>query len=394
MSGSIILDIVLVVILIGYLLHGLRRGLMLSLGGIVGVAVGAVAAFFVVPFVASAVSDDTWRVPLVLLIALVLLGVGHALGNAAGGILRRGVDRTPLRVPDRIAGGAVDVVVAALLMSMLAFGIGSLGVPVLSNAIASSLVLQDIHRLTPQPVEEGLAQLRSLVVKDASGRVIDLASPGAPTSPPAVDTNTPQLTAAARSVVKVTGVAYACGQTQSGSGFVAAPGRVITNAHVVAGVSEPVVQTPGGASATGRVVYFDPNHDLAVIAVDALVAPPLHLAPTLAPGSKAVFDGYPLGGPFQSDPAAVRGVATTGVQDIYRAHRTAMQIYSLAAQVRQGNSGGPLLTLDGNVAGVIFAKSADDRPVGYALTPEELSPVVAKAEASTTTVASGHCTTG
>lgn len=394
MSGSAILDIVLVVVLIGYLLHGLRRGLMLSLGGIVGVALGAVAAFFVVPFAAAAIPGDTWRVPIVLLIALVLLGIGHALGSAVGGIVRRGVDRTPLRVPDRIAGGAVDVVVAALLMSMLAFGIGSLGVPVLSNAIASSLVLQDIHRLTPQPVQEGLAQLRSLVVRDASGRVIDIASPQAPSAPPSLDTNTPRLEAAARSVLKVTGVAYACAQTQSGSGFVAAPGRVITNAHVVAGVSEPVLQTPDGSTATGRIVYFDPNHDLAVIAVDGLAAPPLPLAGTLTVGEKAVFDGYPLGGPFQSEPAAVRGVASTSVQDIYRAQRSTMQIYSLAAQVKQGNSGGPLLTLDGAVAGVIFAKSADDRPLGYALTPQELSPVVAKAEASTATVSSGHCTHG
>lgn len=394
MTGSVILDILLVVVLIGYVLHGLRRGLLLSLGGIVGVVIGAVAAFFVVPFVVAAVGDSSWRVPLVLLVALILLGVGNALGNAMGAVLRRGVDRTPLRVVDRIAGSVIEVVVAALLMSMLAFGIGSLGVPVLSNAIGSSVVLQSINRLTPEPVQLALAQLRALVVQDATGRVIDVVSPDAPSTPPDLDTTTPQLTEAAQSVVKITGVAYACSQTQSGSGFVVAPGRVVTNAHVVAGVTEPVVQAPDGTSTTGRVVYFDPSHDLAVIAVNGLTARPLRLAKTLTEGQSAVFDGYPLGGPFQSNPAAVRSVATTNVQDIYKQSTTAMQIYTLAARVEQGNSGGPLLTLSGTVAGVVFAKSANDQPVGYALTPQELTPVVAQAEAATTSVASGHCTRG
>ncbi|KQV05947.1 MarP family serine protease [Leifsonia sp. Root112D2] len=394
MSASLVLDIVLLLILVGYLLHGLRRGLLLSLGGILGIAAGAVAAFFVVPLVVAGVADDAWRVPLVLLVALILLGVGHALGSAVGRILRRGVDRTPLRIVDRIAGGVIDVVVAALLMSMLAFGLGSLGVPILSTAIGSSAVLQSINRLTPQPVQLGLAQLRALVVQDASGRVLDVASPYAPSTPPNINTGSPQLIAAAQSVVKVTGVAYACSQTQSGSGFVVAPGRIITNAHVVAGVTQPVVQASDGSTVTGEVVYFDPAHDLAVIKADALTTRPLALAGSLKEGDKAVFDGYPLGGPFQSNPAAVRGVATAAVQDIYKQSATPLQIYSLAARVQQGNSGGPLLTLSGKVAGVIFAKSADGKAIGYALTNQELAPVAAKARAATTPVAAGHCTRG
>ncbi|MCX7521151.1 MarP family serine protease [Microbacterium sp. STN6] len=394
MSGSVILDIALVVVLIGYLFHGFRSGLVLSLGGIIGIVVGAIAAFFVIPLVNAAVADSAWRVAIVLLVAAILLGAGHALGSAVGRALRRGVHRTPLRVVDRVAGAAVDVVVAALLMSMLAFGISSLGIPPLSNAIGSSAVLKSINALTPAPVQQGLAQLRAFVVKDATGRVIDIVSPSAPSTPPDIDTDTPALTKAARSVVKITGVAFACSQTQSGSGFVVAPGRVVTNAHVVAGVSQPVVQAPDGSSRTGRIVYFDPKHDLAVIAVDGLGTPALPLAQTLKDGDSAVFDGYPLGGPFQSKPAAVRSVADASVQDIYKSSQTTMEIYTLAADVQQGNSGGPLLTRSGAVAGVVFATSADDRPIGYALAMSVLGPVAQGAASDTTTADSGHCTRG
>lgn len=394
MLGSAILDVVLVLILLGYLLHGYRAGLVLSLGGILGIAAGAVAAFFAVPLVNAGIAGSPWRVPVVLLVTVVVVLAGQAVGGAIGATLRRGVDRTPLRIIDRVAGAVIDVVVAALLMSMLAFGIGSLGVPSVSRVIASSTVITTVDGLTPDPVKALLAQLRTLVVQGGSTRIIDTVTPGAPVSPPTLNTSTPALKTAARSVLKVSGDASQCGQTQSGSGFVVAPGRVVTNAHVLAGVSEPVVQAPGGGVWIGRVVYFDPVHDLAVIAVDGLPTPPLQLAANLIDGDVAVFDGYPLGGPFQSKPATVDSVPTVGIQDIYRQSRTPMQIYDLAADVQHGNSGGPLLNRAGQVAGVVFATSASNAPVGYALTMQELAPVVAQAPSLTATVLAGHCTHG
>src|SRR5690606_26696731 len=134
---------------------------------------------------------------------------------------------------------------------------------------------------------------------------------------PDVDTGTDALAAAAQSVVRISGTAYACGQNQSGTGFVIAPDRVVTNAHVVAGVPNPVVEAPNGQALDGSVVYFDPADDLAVIAVAGLAAQPLDLAAPLEPGDDAVIDGYPYGGPFTSGPAEVLAVSTERLEDIY-----------------------------------------------------------------------------
>jgi S1-C subfamily serine protease len=195
-------------------------------------------------------------------------------------------------------------------------------------------------------------------------------------------------------VIFITGTAYACGQNQSGSGFVIAKDRVLTNAHVVAGVTEPMVVTPGGNATPGRVVYFDPVVDLAVIAVTGLAAPALKLGPNLASGSRAVSDGYPYGGPFDSGAAQVVAVAPALVADIYGTEPAQRQIYTLAADVQHGESGGPLLSEAGKVAGVIFAKSTVTSNVGYALAMEAVDPVAAQAAALAAPVSSGDCIKG
>lgn len=398
MPGFPVLDIILVLSLLSYLIYGLRVGLIVSLGGIVGIAAGSVAAFFAIPLVGTWVADNTWRLPAILLSAIVLVVVGQVLGTTLGRTLRRGVDRTPLRIIDRLLGALVNLVVAALVISMLAFSIGSLGVPAISQTIANSTVIKTIDSLTPDPVKTLLAQLRSLAVRDGLTRVINALGPAAPPTAPDFSTalnfstDTPALNAAAQSVLKITGTAFQCGQNQSGSGFVVAPDRVVTNAHVVAGVSEPVVQVRGGGVWPGRVVSFDPVHDLAVIAVVGLPTAPLRLAENLAPGDRAAASGYPLGGPFQSAPAVVQRVGAAAVPDIYGQDPTPLQIYSLAVNVQEGNSGGPLLDQAGRVTGVVFARSADTPSVGYALTTQKLAPVVARAESLTTPVAAGHCT--
>lgn len=391
MLSSVILDILLVLLLLSYTVFGFRAGLLISIGGIIGIILGAIAAFFAIPLVGSWVTNPDWRVPVILAAVLVLIVAGQTAGTAVGRVVRRGVDRTPLRIVDRVLGAAVNLVVAALVLSMLAFSIGSLGVPVLSQALASSQVIKAIDGLTPDPVKVVMAQLRSIVTNDALPRVINSLGPGVPVKIPDSGTNTAAQNRAAASVVKVTGTAYQCGQTQTGSGFVVAPGRVVTNAHVVAGVSEPVVEVSGGAW-RARIVFFDPAHDLAVLAVSGLSAPTLHLDKNLRRGDPAVFDGYPLGGPFQSKPAAVQSVSTANVPNIYGKDPRPLQLYYLAAQVQNGNSGGPLLDRAGKVVGVVFAKSADQQAIGYALTTTELAPVVAKAPSLSAAVSPGHCT--
>lgn len=389
MTESLILDVLLVLMLLGYIVYGFRNGLSRSIFTIAGIIAGIIAAFFLAPVVANLVPIPFLRLGITIAVAIGFVAIGHWLGSAIGRWIRRGILHSPLSGIDRVLGAIVTGVVAALVASMVSFSVGQLGVPVLSRAISGSTFLRIVNTLTPDPVEAFLAQVRGAVT-DRGIPLFTGAIEGTPTIPQ-IDTGSGALNAAAQSVVRITGNAYACGVSQSGSGFVVYDDRVVTNAHVVAGVTEPVIETLSGQSLTGTIVYFDPIDDLAVIAVPGLDAAALPLGASLAATTDAAFEGYPYGGPFTSGAANVISVSSPAVPDIYGTSRAQREVYTLAADVREGNSGGPLLTLDGSVAGVVFARSGDTANVGYAMTMTELEPVTNQAAGLTETVSSGNC---
>lgn len=392
MSPAVLLDVVLVLLLIAYVLYGYRIGLVRSVSAIIGIVAGAIAATIVIPIIATWISDPTLRVIASIVVLFLLLSVGQYAGLLLGGLLGRGVKLVGLRIIDRVLGGIVGGVVAAVVASTLAMTIASLGVPFLTPLIASSAVLRTIETVTPDPAKALLAQLRSVVTQQGLPSIAEaLGGPSIAPELPNTSTTSPALDTAAKSVVRIVGNAYACGQSQTGSGFVVSPGRIVTNAHVVAGVSEPVVEVPGVSATQGTVVYFDPVADLAVVAVKGLDVAPLKLTSTLKSGAEAVTDGYPLGGPFQSLPAEVLSVGTSNIDDIYGTESSPREIYTLAADVQQGDSGGPLLSTRGRVAGVVFAKSAKTDNLGYAITMTALKPVVEDAPSLTKSVSSGSC---
>lgn len=387
-----IVDIIVVVILVVALIAGLQRGLLTGLGSIVGLIAGGVAAFWLMPLVSGWVPWQGWRTVAVIGTGIALLALGMAIGEGIGMMTRRGVDRTRLRGFERLLGGLVNVVAAALTLMLVAPTVASVSPPVVSTSIASSRVLQGIDALSPAPVDGLIAQLRSAVLNGGVPELKLLLDSGTATLQPPVPLDDPDLKAAAASVARVSGIAYACGVGSSGTGFVIAPDRVVTNAHVVAGVDAPVVELPGKTARQGRVVYFDPIDDLAVIAVDDLHGTPLKVGPVLPAGAAAAIEGYPYGGPFRNVTAGVLSVGTTLVPDIYDRSRAPRDVYSLAAQVEPGNSGGPLLADDGTVVGVVFARGTDQADRGYAMTSTELTPVVDRAEGMDAAVSSGHCT--
>jgi S1-C subfamily serine protease len=389
--GLTVLDLALLLTLLSYLIYGLRNGFLVTLGGIAGFAAGAVAAFLSVPLVSNFVEDSGWRLTAIIGTAIVLMVLGNALGTTIGRSIRSAVRLKPLRAVDRTVGGAVNLVVAALVMSMLAFSIGALGVPFVSQQLAESRVIRFIDGLTPNPVKATMAQLRSAVIGDGIPRLIEGIGQDQQVPVPNANTDTPALNRAAVSVLKIAGTAYQCGQNQTGTGFVVSPGRVVTNAHVVAGVSQPVVEVPGGGALPGRVVYFDSQRDLAVLAVEGLATESLGLSPDLPAGTAAAFAGYPHGGPFQSKPATVQGISTVLVPDIYGNNPVPDEVYKLAGDVQPGNSGGPLLTTGGQVAGVIFAKTTSNAALGFAIPMIDLRPVVNEAPALSAAVSSGQC---
>ena len=382
-----LLDVLLVVVLLGYLLYGYSRGFFNSLFSLGGLVLGGVAAFSAAPWVSAQV-EEQYRVGAVLATVLLLLVAGQMLGAAVGRVLSAVTERMRLGLLNRIAGAVLDVAVAAVVVSVLASLVGQLGIPALSQQVAASAVLRAIDERTPAPVREVMTSARDAVGGATGIRQLDeLLFP--PEEAPAEGVDTPALREAGRSVVQVYGTAAECRQNQTGSGFVTAPGQVVTNAHVVAGVEDPVVQTQDGRVHTAAVLHYDPATDLAVLSSPSLPLPALPLGEDPRAGDLVAFMGYPLGGPFAAEPATVQGTALAPVQGV-GAEPATMQIIQLAGKVQQGNSGGPLVAPDGTVVGVVFAKALEGE-VGYAVTLGELREALDAAAGRTQAVAPGVC---
>jgi S1-C subfamily serine protease len=220
----------------------------------------------------------------------------------------------------------------------------------------------------------------------AGSEPIKTIQPPDPTIPAAVN-------AAQPSVVTVLAAKPECGVDSEGSGWVVSRGRVVTNAHVVAGASTIVVRQSGAATPIrATLIAFDPGRDLAVLDVTDLSAPALDIGADLTSGAQAYAAGYPGNGPYTVSPERVRDRVIARGTDIYQSGTVDRDIYALRGTVRPGNSGGPLLDTEGKVVGVVFARSTTDPDTGYALTLAELRPVLNSVGAAP--IGSGGCATG
>lgn len=389
-----LVDLLIAVLLIASVVTGLGAGLFAVLGSLCGLVLGALVAPWVLALMARAVPDSDWRSLLLVVTALGLLAIGAAIGSAIGRLVRQGADRLKLRVVERLLGGVAAVAASALAVTMVGSAIGSAGVPGLSATVASSTVLRTVERAIPAPVAEAAARLNALVFGDSGLPALEgLLQPGdvdaAPDATP-IELSSPELERAAGSIVRISGLADGCGVISSGTGFVIADDRIMTNAHVIAGVAAPIVEVPGEPARDATVVYFDPIDDIAVVAAE-VEAEPLALSGDLSPGDGAAVMGYPFGGPFRAVAGGVISSSSAPVHDIYGDSAAVRSVYALRVQVDPGNSGGPLLTDGGQVAGMVFAEDAVTQDVGYAMTNAELQPVIAQVADATAPVSAGAC---
>jgi S1-C subfamily serine protease len=177
-----------------------------------------------------------------------------------------------------------------------------------------------------------------------------------------------------------------------GTGFVVAPNRVMSNAHVVAGADTISVEVSGNTH-DAHVVSYDPNADISILDVPDLTAPPLTFVDAqAAKGADALVLGYPGGGSFTATPARIREVIELNGPDIYRTTTVTREVYTIRGTVKQGDSGGPLIDMNGYVLGVVFGAAVDDPDTGFVLTANEVARQMAKV-GNSTPVATGPCIT-
>jgi S1-C subfamily serine protease len=326
---------------------------------------------------------------------LVCATLGQVLLAWLGSLVRDRLTWRPARLLDAGMGALVSVLAMLLVTWFLASALRPGPVPALSRQISDSQVITAVDERMPDQAHTLFSSFRRVLDDNGLPTVFGGLSPERirPVDPPTQGiTGTPAVRRAGASVVKVSGTADSCSRRLDGTGFVFADQRVLTNAHVVAGVDRPEVQIGGnGRTYDARVVVYDPDRDLAVLYVPDLRADPLEFDTSGERGDEAVVAGFPGGGPYRLEAARIRDTIDARGPDIYHRTQVTREVFSLYADVEPGNSGGPLLDLDGDVFGVIFAKSLDDADTGYALTVEEARPVVRAGLNGTEQVDTGAC---
>ncbi|MFI9263982.1 MarP family serine protease [Streptomyces werraensis] len=388
-----LLDILLMLVVLAYAASGYRRGLVagcVSLAGFVG---GAVVGVWILPWVMDLVTPGTTRATVTAVFTVLLPAVvGHELAGRLGLRLRRELDRGPLRVADGVGGAAANAVAVLIVAWVAASVLGASSSPLVTSAIRDSRLLGAVQDAMPDTTPAWFSRATSALTEAGFPQVFNpfenesTADVAAPTG----DNVTAAATRAAqRSTVKVEGVAGT--QGREGSGFVYAREHVMTNAHVVAGIDEPTVRVGGvGQAYEARVVLFDAQTDVAVLYVPDLTAPVLAFDDDAERGAAAVVAGYPQDGDLNLQAATVAARVQALGQNIYNDAPVTREIYSIRSTVRPGNSGGPLLTTEGRVYGVVFARSTSDAETGYVLTADEVADEAARAATATTPVDTGQ----
>ena len=390
MPIGLILDIFVVIVIGSAVISGLSRGFVRALGTTAGIIAGGAAALIVMPVVSAAIPLYGWNVAGAIAAGIALVMVGIAIGEAIANLIRKPVHRVGLGIIDRLLGAVTGFVVSVALLMMAVMSVGSFGVPGVAQAVASSTVLRFIDERMPAPVESALARIRSIALEDGIPLLLDSAGAGTAEVPDA-DSNTPALRKVSESVPRISANAPECRATSSGSGFVIGDGLIMTNAHVVTGARDVVVELPGDIPRTASVVYYDAETDIALLAAADVDAAPLPFSVTPEAEATVFFQGYPYGGPFSSRSAAVLGTTHTAMYSSDGTATAPRSVVRIAGNVNPGNSGGPLLDADGAVVGMIFAQAEGVANVGFALSMEELAPVLALAPELTAPVATGSC---
>ncbi|SDK44909.1 MarP family serine protease [Streptomyces indicus] len=394
-----VLDILLVLAAVWFAIVGYRQGFVVGILSVLGFLGGGLVALYVLPVIWKQFTEEqagTTAVVVWVVVVIVCASVGQAFTTHLGNKLRRYITWSPARALDA-TGGAVVNVAALLLVSWL---IGSLlagtTMPTVGKEVRNSKILNGIDRALPGQADTWFTNFRSVLAQNGFPQVFSpfANEPITEVRPPDPKLAGSRVAAEAKgSIVKVLGTASSCSKVFEGSGFVFADRRVMTNAHVVGGVDEPTVQIGGeGKKYDATVVLYDWKRDIAVLDVPDLDAKPLRFTERDAQtGDSAIVAGFPENGGYDVRSARIRARINASGPDIYHRGSVRRDVYSLYANVRQGNSGGPLLTPEGKVYGVIFAKSLDSADTGYALTVDEIREDISRGLKANQQVDSQEC---
>lgn len=359
---------------------GWRQGFVAGVLSFAGFLGGGVAALLWLPsLIKSFVTDQSISVIVLGVAVLASAILGQVLFSILGRRLRENLTWRPVKFVDSFAGSALNVLAFALVGWVIASVLVFMPSNSIAGQIGQSQVLSTLDAIVPNQARTLFKNVSTLVGQTGIPRIVTGfgQEPSSQVAKPEAGISRDVFPVIETFTVRLTGDAQECNQSVSGSGFYFAPGRLLTNAHVVAGVQELQVRLTGlETSVPGQVIYFDPQKDVAVIATkerDTRVA--LFARGKAEIGDNSAVAGYPGGGDLTVTPARISGILSARGENIYGDIGVERAVYSLRSNVIPGNSGGPLVNGDGQILGLVFGSNTDS-DIGYALTNSELQDAV------------------
>ena len=387
-----VLDWCLVALVGIYALSGYWQGFITGAAATAGLLLGGVLGIWVAPLALGDAAPSLWVSLGALFIVILSASLGQAVFQWFGARLRDRITWQPVRALDAVGGSALSAVAVLLVAWALGVAVSGTRIGAITPLVRDSAILARVDQTLPPDSAKVLATFNNVVGTTFFPRYLE---PFAPERIVAVKPGDPRMLtdpdvmAAEASVVKVRG-ANGCGSGVEGTGFFYAPGRLMTNAHVVAGVTRPEVEV-GGSSVVASVVLYDADLDIAVLSVPDVGVPQLAFDTEVEPRDPIAVLGYPEDGPYDVQSGRIRAEQRLRSPDIYGDGTVIRQVYSLRALIRPGNSGGPIVTSAGEVAGLVFAASVSDRDTGYALTATQVAESAAAGVTRESPVDTGTC---
>jgi S1-C subfamily serine protease len=381
-------DLLIIIFLFSAIARGIQTGWLQLFLSSAGFIIGLLLGSWIAKHIAVHLSGQLSKLIVILTIELGLALLFFIGGEILAHRLKNHAIRLHLGKANEIAGGVLELFVTLLVIWLVASALMNVQSYNIGRDIRKSAIINGLNSNLPHPPDV-LAQLEKIINPNGFPNAFLGLEPQHTTISPKNSLNNQAVLNDEVSVVKIQG--GGCGGIVFGSGFVAAEGLVVTNAHVVAGIAHPQV-VDHIKTYQANTVWFDPDLDIAILKVKNLPDRPLTLSnKVLQDADAAAVLGFPGGGQLTADQAAIIDHVKAIGRNIYNEGVVQREIYEVQADVEQGDSGGPLIAADGTVAGVIFAKAVSQDNVGYALLIDQVKPIISKAASRSSAVSTGSC---
>ena len=386
-----LLDWVLLVVVVLYAVSGYWQGFITGAFATVGLLLGGLLGVWLAPTVLGDAAPSILVSLAAVFIVIVCASLGQAVLQVGGARIRDQITWQPVRAVDAVGGAVLSGAAALLVAWALGVALSGSGLRTITPLVQDSKLLAEVNRVLPAGASSKLSAFNDVVGTTFFPRYLEPFAPErivpVPAGPQRMLTD-PDVQRASAEVVKVQGT-NRCHQGIEGSGFVYDHDRVMTNAHVVAGVGTPIVEV-GGTSVPAHVVYYNPDLDVAVLALSTGTARPLRFG-SAVPGEGVAILGFPENGPYDVQTGRVRADQRLRSPDIYGQGTVIRDVLSLRGLIRPGNSGGPVVDSAGRVVGVVFAASVTSDDTGYALSARQVQQAAATGRASSRPVSTQGC---